>query len=112
MKLQAVLIAVALAAGGSAFAAATSAPASNPDATVKPTAAAPHQTKSSKQHKTAQHTKTSHKSSQHAKSSSQHAGASGHRVNTAMAAPQTNLQSPDRQSRIDHAYADWRAKHG
>ena len=119
MKLQALLIAVAMVAGGSAFAASDT--ASTGDKTGKPTAAAPHKAKTTKaKHKTAHHnTKTSHKGTPHAHASSHpmdasthHMGANGHHMSAATAKPATDANARDRQGRIDDAYAKWKANHG
>lgn len=118
MKLQALLIAIAMIAGGSAFAASDTAPAG--DTAAKPAAGAPHKAKTTKaKHHTAHHAKTSHKGTSHAKASSHrmdssthHMGANGHHMGAATAKPATDVTARDRQGRIDDAYAKWKASHG
>jgi len=119
MKLQALLIAVAMIAGGSAFAASDA--ASTADTTAQPTAGAPHMAKSTKaRHKAAHHkTKMSHKRTPHAAASSHrmdasthHMGANGHHMSDTTAKPATDVTARDRQGRIDDAYAKWKANHG
>ncbi|HMA06880.1 MAG TPA: hypothetical protein VKP68_03420 [Ramlibacter sp.] len=113
MKLQTLLIAVAMIAGGSAFAASDTAPVG--DTTAQPTAGAPHKAKSTKTQHKAHHAKTSHKGTHHAKASTHHKdasthhmGASGHHMNAA-ATPSTDVTARDRQGRVDDAYAKWKA---
>src|SRR5512140_1450045 len=106
MKLQALLIAVAMIAGGSAFAASDT--ASTADTTAQPTAGAPHKAKSTKTQHKAHHGKTSHKGTSHAKASSHpkdasthHMGANGHHMGASTAKPATDVTARDRQGRID-----------
>ena len=116
MKLQALLIAAAMIAAGTAFAASDTAPAG--DTTAKPAAGAPHKAKSTKtghktQHKTAHHSaKASHKGTAHANASSHPKDASTHHMGAATATPATDVTARDRQSRVDDAYAKWKASHG
>ena len=115
MKLQALLIAVAMIAGGSAFAASDTAPAG--DTTAKPAAGAPHKAKTTKtKHQTAHHGKTSHNTAHQAKASNHpteasthHMGANGHHMSTSTAKPETDLSARDRQGRVDDAYSKWRS---
>ena len=115
MKLQALLIAVAMIAAGSAFAASDTAPAG--DTTAKPAAGAPHKAKMTK-HKTAHHGRMSHKAAHQAKAShhpmdasTHHMGANGHHMSTSSANPETDLSGRDRQSRVDDAYSKWKSNH-
>ncbi len=114
MKLQALLIAVAMVAGGSAFAAPASDSASTGAKTAKPTAGAPHKAKTTKaKHKTAHHAKTTQqvlltprRPSHHMEGSTHHMG----RVDRHAARPICIAR--DRQSRIDDAYSKWKANNG
>jgi len=102
VKIQALLIALAVAASGSALA------ASGTDSGVKKPVA-----------RHGMHQKAKHKTTHHASAArhrapgaTHHMGASGQHMNSAVAAPQTDLQSRERQNRIDQAYNDWRAGRG
>ena len=104
VKLQTLLMAVALVAAGSAFAASDTAPAGGTSSAGKPATAAPHKAKTKAK-------KTSHKISHHASASTHHMrNASGH-MSVSAATPATDLRSSDRQSRIDDAYNKWRSTH-
>lgn len=96
MKLQALLIAIAVAAGGSAFAATDTAKTDSKQAADKPTT-----TTTTTQHKVKKVKKTKRKVAKGASTSNMGAAA----------APETDLNAPDRQSRIDEAYDKWRATH-
>ena len=118
MKLQALLIAVAMVAGGSAFAASDVAPTGAK--TAKPTAGAPHKAKTTKaRHKTAHHPKSSSKGSSHARASrhhmegsTHHMGANSRHMGASTATPETDVTARDRQGRIDDAYSKWKANNG
>ena len=102
MKIQALLIALAMAASGSVFAA-----SDTDSAARKPVArhGMAHKAKTAK----AKHKPTHHASAARHHGGTQHMGASGQHMNSAIASPQTDLQSRERQTRIDQAYNDWRA---
>lgn len=114
MKLQALLIAVAMVAGGSAYAASDS--TSTADTTTNPTAGVPHKAKTTgTKHKTAHHGKMSHNTSHQAKASNHSTEASTHHMGANgyhMTKPETDLSARDRQGRVDDAYAKWKASHG
>ena len=97
MKLQALLIALALTAGGSAFAASDAAPVDGTPAPGKQTMTTPHKAKA-KTHK------AMHKTAHHTRASTRHMGASA-------TMPTVDLGAHDRQSRIDEAYAKWLSSH-
>ncbi len=96
MKLQTLLIAIAVAAGGSAFAASDTA---KTDGTTQ--AATTTTTTTTTQQKVTKAKKTKRKPVRHARAPANKMGAA--------ASPQTDLNSPDRQSRIDEAYSKWRS---
>jgi hypothetical protein len=101
MKIQALMIPVAVAvafAAGSAFAA-------TPGDTASTAAAAD----TAKTATTV--TKKSHKKTAKKKQATPHAGMQGTQAMGAGAAsPVTDLEAPSRQSRIDQAYANWQAQ--
>ena len=102
MKLQALLVAIAVAAGGSAFAASDTAQAGS-----KQTADT--QTTTKTKVKKAK-SKTTRKATQASKrGSTQHMGAASRRTTEPAAAPDTDLTARERQNRIDEAYSKWRS---
>ncbi len=116
MKLQALLLCTALAAG-TAFA---QAPAGTtpmpPDApSAAPAAPAPHATQRAKAHKAAGKKHASKHANRHAKKkhASRHAAAKRAHGTNAMgagaASPTVDLNSPARQRRMEQAYEDWQA---
>jgi hypothetical protein len=131
MKIQALLVAIAMAAAGSAFAATdTTSADAKPDAVTAGTAS--HKVKASKakrkaarraRHVQARHHKapTRHMASRHQRSgermgsaermgSGRDMGSASHMGNSA-ATTNTDVNAGDRQSRIDDAYAKWKATH-
>lgn len=104
VKLQTLLMAVALVAAGSAFAASDTTPAGSTSSAGKPTTTASHKAKTKVK-------KTSHKTAHHASASTHHMGNSSGRRSVSAATPATDLRSSDRQSRIDDAYNKWRSTH-
>ncbi len=104
MKLATLLVALAIAGTGSAFAASDTATGS-----TAPVARHGHKSLTSKAKTSkSRHHATHHASAagSHKKGATQHMGASGQHMNSA-STPQTDLQSRERQSRIDEAYSKW-----
>lgn len=95
MKLQTLLIAIAVAAGGSAFAASDTAKTDTAQAATTTT------TTTTTQQKATKAKKTKRKPARHARAPASKMGAA--------ASPETDLNSPDRQGRIDEAYSKWRS---
>ena len=110
MKMQALMIAVALAAGG-AFAQSSSptysAPAESPKVSAGETmdkAPAKPQKKKVAKKKVQKHEAQKHASGKHRRMHSTQAMGAG------MASPATDLDAKARQDRMDQAYANWRAR--